>query len=174
MEFRYRIKYEPCAISSLNLGIISDDNVPEWHQKTVRFSPTIIVNVSVGSYHPSVDTQSEMWRGVVLLCAVIILAGAAASEYDNRNQIKSGINTPVDQRRRGDLRELDARWSHEESRVTRQNSHPIVYLLSTLLRLLSLLVRHQMEIVTHCWTGLLMIFLCHFPGRSRVWWLWKQ
>merc|ERR1711879_864267 len=86
-----------------------------------------------------VDTQSEMWRGVVLLCAVITLAGAAASEYDNRNQIKSGINTPVDQRRRGDERELDARWSHEESRVTRQNSHPIVYLLSTLLRLLSLL-----------------------------------
>ena len=134
----------------------------------VRFSPTIIVNVSVGSYHPSVDTQSEMWRGVVLLCALIILAGAAASEYDNRNQIKSGINTPVDQRRRGDERERDARWSHGESRVTRQNSHPIVYLLSTLLRLLSLLVRHQMEIVTHCWTGLLMIFLCYFPGRSRV------
>ena len=74
---------------------------------------------------------------------MITLAGTGALEYDNRNPIKSGINTP-DQRSRDDLGNLNARWSYEETRVTRQNSHPIVYLLSSVLRLLSLLVRYQM------------------------------
>ena len=85
----------------------------------------------------------EMWSVradlMVLLCAMITLAGTGALEYDNGNQIKSGINTPADQRSRDDL---GKRWSsYEDSRVTRQNSHPIVYLLSSLLRLLSILVK---------------------------------
>ena len=89
-----------------------------------------------------VRTAGEMWSCVradlmVLLCAMITLAGTGA--LDNRNQIKSGINTPADQRSRDDL---GKRWSsYEDSRVTRQNSHPIVYLLSSLLRLLSILVK---------------------------------
>ena len=76
---------------------------------------------------------------------MITLAGTGALEYDNRNPIKSGINTPADQKSRDDFGNLNARWSsYEDSRVTRQNSHPIVYLLSSVLRLLSLLVRYQM------------------------------
>lgn len=101
----------------------------------------------VGSYQLSVCAGCEMWSVradlLLLLGAMITLAGTGAFEYDNRNSIKSGINTPTDQRSRDDFRELKARWSsYEDSRVTRQNSHPIVYLLSSVLRLLSVLVRY--------------------------------
>ena len=100
-------------------------------------------HIVVGSYQFE-RAGGEMWSYVkadlmVLLCAMITLAGTGALEYDNGNQIKSGINTPADQRSRDDL---GKRWSsYEDSRVTRQNSHPIVYLLSPLLRLLSILVK---------------------------------
>lgn len=100
-------------------------------------------HIVVGSYQFE-RAGGEMWSCVrsdlmVLLCAMITLAGTGALEYDNGNQIKSGINTPADQRSRDDL---GKRWSsYEDSRVTRQNSHPIVYLLSSLLRLLSILVK---------------------------------
>ena len=101
----------------------------------------------VGSYQLSVYTGCEMWSVradlTLLLGVMITLAGTGAAEYYNRNSIKSGINTLADQRSRDDFRELTARWSsYEDSRVTRQNSHPIVYLLSSVLRLLSLLVRY--------------------------------
>ena len=100
--------------------------------------------LSVVSLHwPGCEMWSVRADLMLILGAMITLAGTGAFEYDNRNSIKSGINTPTDQRSRDDFREIKARWSsYEDSRVTRQNSHPIVYLLSSVLRLLSLLVRY--------------------------------
>ena len=64
-------------------------------------------------------------------------------KYDNRNPVKSDINIHMQQEESGSKRTSHdiAKRREYDTRITRQNSNPLVFGLSYLLRLLSLLVK---------------------------------
>ena len=63
-------------------------------------------------------------------------------KYDNRNPVKSDINIHMQHEESASKRTSHdiARRREYDTRITRQNSNPLVFGLSYLLRLLSLLV----------------------------------
>ena len=102
---------------------------------------------------------------VTMTCTVLSVAMLEQYKYDNRILIKSDINTHMHKRQGSSIRKSHdvARRRKYDQPITRQNSNPLVYGLSYILRLLSLLVNIKHDRKT-------LIDRCYiWSGRCRIW-----